>query len=329
MGYQKNMLIRTSLSDVGDERVHGSYCASPDMIIHSPVNNPQEVFGSNYGSDPNEKIDQSSKTNMIYTRVKSMNAGALKGYIRLYRANASLFMNTDQWKNNKLKTPQNMEYTVVTTSKNGDIAVGNDIFVVDGTQPNFCMVGIVSSSKEETVPNKFNTYSDFTTWVHGNRCVAVRNFSLTSSGVKNDYESLYFFANPESKARLGSILVEASGLPKGTIFGLENTSLGMKKESTFDPDSLITKQVTDSAFIEAGFQGYVKIYARLPKGQVWPASASLTTSFFISADPQEEMIRFALPAKEVLLDISRLDTLGTNNAVGKLVKVGFCETKFV
>lgn len=329
MGYQKNMLFRTSLKDVGDEKEHGSYCASPDMIVHSAVSNPQKTFSENYNSDPNEQIDQKSKTNMIYTRVKSMQDGASTGYIRLYRAKSSLFMNSDQWKNNKLKTPQNMEYVTVTTAKNGDIAVGNDILVVDGTQPNFCMVGIVNDSKEETVPNKFSTYNDFIMWVHGNRCVAVRNFSLTSSGVKNDYESLYFFTNPENKARLGSILVEASGLPKGTVFGLENTALGMKKESTFDPDSSITNQVTDSAFIEAGFQGYAKIYARLPQGQTWPVSASLITSFYISSEANEEMVQFAQPAERVFLDRSRLNSLGSNDAVGKLVKVGFCETKFV
>lgn len=329
MGYQKNMLFRTSLKDVGDEKEHGSYCSSPDMIVHSAVSNPQATFSSNYDSDPNEKINVQSKANMIYTRVKSMQDGAATGYIRLYRANASLFMNSDQWKNNKLTTPQNMEYVTVTTAKKGDIAVGNDIFVVDGTEPNFCMVGIVNDSKEETVPNKFSTYNDFVMWVHGNRCVAVRNFSLMSSGVKNDIDSLYYFANPENKARLGSIAVEASGLPAGTVFGLENTALGLKKEKEFDATPGAVNVVTDSAYIEAGFQGYARIYGRVPQGQTWPESGILTTKFYISTDADEEMLRFAEPAKKVLFDTSKLDSLGTNNDVGKLVKVGFCEIKFI
>lgn len=330
MGYQKKMLIRTSLDDVGNEVVHGSYCSSPDMITHALVTDPKVAFSGNYSSDPNQKINQTSKTNLIYTRVKGMQdtEETLTGYIRIYRASCSLFMNTDQWKNNKLKTPKGVEYAMVTTAKNGDIAVGDDVLVVDGTQPNFCMVGIINNSKEETLPNKFKTYNDFVNWVHGNRCVAVRNFSLETSGVPNDYENLYAISNPENEARLVAILLEASGLPKDTVFGLVNESLKIENESQFDPDSFITQQVTASAFLESGFQGYVKTYARLPEGQKWPESASLITTLWVSAKEKEEMIRFSLPVDQVLLDRSSLDSTGSN-AAGRLVRVGFCETKFV
>lgn len=331
MAYQRSMLFRDSLDDTGDAGRHGSYCSSPDMIVHSLVKNPQAAFGANYDSDPNEKVDNSSRANPIYTRVKGMQASpeTVTGYIRLYRANASLFMNTDQWKNNKLRTPNGREYVTVTAEKNGDIAVGDDILVVDGTKPNFCMVGIVNDSEQETLPGVFSSYSDFVKWVHTERCVAVRNFSLQSSGQVYDYESLYHFANPESRSRLCSILVEASGLPKGTVFGLANADAGLQKETVFDPDNPAKWQVTDSAFLEGAFDGYVKIYARLPQGQVWPASAYIVTTFWINADEKEEMARFARPAHEVLLDRESLERLGAGNGAGRLVKVGFCETLYL
>lgn len=330
MAYQTKMLFRDSLDDIGDRSGHGSYCSSPDMIVHSLVKNPQSAFGTNYSSDPNERIDTSSRTNAIYTRVKSMQGadGMTNGYIRVYRANSSLFMNTDQWKNNKLRTPDGKEYVTVSTARNGEIAIGNDILVVDGTKPNFCMVGIVNDSVQETLPNKFSRYSDFVMWVHNERSVAVRNFSLCNSGQKYDSESLYAFSNPESKARLGSILVEASGLPRGTVFGLVNTDVGLNKSVVFDPGNPAKRQVTDSAFLEAGLSGYVKIYAKLPEGQIWPARASLVTTFWIGAEEMEEMVQFARPVHQVLLDKSALDSLDRGNG-GRLVKVGFCETLYV
>ena len=331
MAYQTKMLFRTSLQDIGDMSGHGSYCSSPDMIVHSLVKNPQSEFGTNYDKDPNEKVDVSSRTNTIYTRVKSMqeSSGATTGYIRLYRASMSLFMNTDQWKDNKLRTPDGKEYVIVTSTENGEIAVGDGVLVVDGTKPHFCMVGIVNDSEQETLPNRFSSYDDFVMRVHSERCVAVRNFSLQNSGQKYDYESLYYFTNPESRARLGTILVEASGLPKRTVFGLVNKDIGMDKWTEFDPDNPAKRQVTDSAFLEEGFNGYVKIYARLPQGQVWPVSASLVTTFWISADEKEKMLQFARPVHQVLLNRSAFESLDRSNGNGRLVKVGFCETLYI
>lgn len=331
MPYQRKMLFRDSLDDIGDANHHGSYCASPDMIVHSLVADPQSSFGTNYNSDPNERVDRGSRTNAIYTRVKSLQDSeeTMTGYIRLYRAQMSLFMNTDQWKNNGLRTPKGKEYVTVTTAKNGEIAVGDDILVVDGTKPYFCMVGIVNDSDQETLPENFSSYNDFVMWVRRERCVAVRNFSLENSGRAPEYETLYHISNPENRGRLGSILVEASGLPKGTIIGLENKDLGIGKSVAFNPDVEGKKQVTDSAYLEAGFDGYVKIYAYLPQGLVWPAGAAIVTTFWVSAEEKEKMMQFARPVNRVLMDGSSLEKIGTGINGGKLVKVGYCKTLYI
>lgn len=302
------------------------------MIAHALVDHPQEEFSGNYTKDPNQKIDKSSRTNTIYIRVKSMQGADenVEGYVRLYRANCSLFMNTDKWKNNKLFTPKGKSYVKVTTQKNSDISVGDDVLVVDGRQPNFCMVGIVNDSADETLPNVFDSYSAFVSWVHSERCVAVRNFSLEISGTSNDYEILYNFSNPENRFRLGSILIEASNLPKGTVYGLVNDAMGMNKSDIYDPDDENTKQVTDSAFLRASFDGYVKIYARVPAGAVWPADAVLETSFWISAEDGEDMLRFAQPAENVLMNTDSLMRCCENNGnPGRLVKVGSCVTMYI
>ena len=70
MGYQNNILIRTSL---GDEGVIGkrkfSY-QSPDMIAHTQVENPDEYFKENYDKDVNMALDKNSGTNFVYVRGK-------------------------------------------------------------------------------------------------------------------------------------------------------------------------------------------------------------------------------------------------------------------
>lgn len=333
MGYQRNMLLRTSLSDVGDLKGHGSYYSSPDMIAHPLVNNPQDEFGSeaSYKKDPSQSLDQSSRTNTIYTRVKSMQeaAGTVTGYIRMYRANASLFMNTDLWKDNKLFTPKGKDYVKVVTQNNGDIVVGDDVFTVDGTKPNFCMVGIVNDSTEEELPKNFSNISDFIVWVHSERCVAVRNFTYLSSGILNDYESLYSISNPENKSRLGALELKISGLPEGTIFGMSNEALQVNKSSTYDPDDSSTETITDAFMMEAGYEGYIEVYARLPKGTVWPPNASLITTFWVAALAQEEMIQFAVPAENILLETNVLNSFRQQSSTGVLVKAGECAVMFV
>lgn len=333
MGYQRDMLFRTSLDDKGDQDGHGSYCSSPDMIAHSMVNNPRNEFGTaaSYSKDLSQPLDRSNRTNTIYTRVKSMQkeAGAVTGYIRMYRANASLFMNTDLWKNNKLSTPKGKDYVKVDTKKNGDIVVGDDVFTVDGTKPNFCMVGIVNDSIEETLPNNFSTYNDFVVWVHSKRCVAVRNFSYLQSGTLNDYESLYSISNPEDESRLGALQLRAGGLPKGTVFGMSNEALQVNKSRIYDPNDPSTETVTDAFMMGANYSGYIKVYARLPAGIVWPPEAYLEISFLVSANVQEEMTQFAIPAQNILLETNVLNSFRKQSTTGTLVKVGECKTMFV
>lgn len=328
MGYQNNFLFRDDLRDTGVHGHNGSYCSSPDMIVHKLVNNPQAEFGSNsYNNDPSQGVDRSSMTNPVYTRVKSMQnaSGLVKGYIRLYRANSSLFMHPSQWRENKLFTPQGRDYIEIASQNKDDVIVGDDIFSLDGTKENYCIVGIVNDSTAETIPQNFTNYNDFCIWVRGTRSVSVRNFWLEDSGTYNDLENLYSIANPEQSARLGSILVTGYNLPRGTTFGLVNEALNMNKSMVFDPDDITKQTVSDSAYIPGGYSGYVKIYAKLPSGAVWPVNGRLETTFYIAANNNEEMMQFALPVESIINDVRSLEKFGSP---GRLVQVGNCQVMF-
>lgn len=58
MGYQNNLLIRTSLSDEGVIGKRKFSYQSPDMIVHTQVQNPDEYFKENYDKDVTMPLDK-------------------------------------------------------------------------------------------------------------------------------------------------------------------------------------------------------------------------------------------------------------------------------
>jgi hypothetical protein len=327
MAYQNNFLLRESLSDNGNPINHGSYCSSPDIISHEFVNDPQKEFAANYKSDPNQPINQKSKTNPVYTRAMSKQtaSGMTKGYIRLYRADVSLFLNSDQWRKNPLYTQKGDSYVTISSQKAGDIAIGNDIFVLDGTQKNYCIVGIVNDSTVETVPDNFKTIEDFILWVHTNPAVAARNFSLVKSGDKNDLEQIYNIDNTLTSATLCTVSVDAENVPDGTVFGLENTALKLDKSETFYAADELSHQVSDSSTWPANYKGYIRVYARLKNGETWPPDAKLIMNYYVAVKIDEKIAAYGHDPETLIRDRK---TLATISAPGKLVRVGECTLKF-
>jgi hypothetical protein len=236
-------------------------------------------------------------------------------------------MNADQWRNNRLITPQGGQYVTVSATQKGDISVGNDIFQIDGTQPNFCLVAIVNDSTSETIPANFTTYNDFVLWVHRNTAVTVRNFSVLNSGTRNDYEILYLIENPESDIRIGAIEVKARNLPNGTTFGIKCQILRMDKSSVYNSSDPTSAQIAEAGNIPPNFSNYVQIYGRLPSGGTWPENAELETSFYINSvgNKNELMYEFGVEPDTVLKDVNSLNSIG---APGRLVRVGNCSTIF-
>jgi hypothetical protein len=328
MAYQNKLLLRVSLDDDGTPIDHGSYSQSPDIISHALVNDPQKEFGANYASDPNQAINKNSKTNPVYARVKSLQPAneLVSGYVRLYRASASLFLNSDQWRNNPLYTPQGKTYVTVSAQKAGDVSVGNDTFMLDGTQQNYCIVGIVNDSTAETVPEEFNLISDFIMWVHTNPAVGVRNFRLISSGTANDYEALIKIINPENNARSFMIKVHAENLPDGTVFGMENTALKLNKSGVFYESDELSHDVLDASVWPANYDGYLRVYAKLPTGAKWPSDARFTVEYYVAANLDEAMAVYGFAPEEITSDPSVLSALP---AAGKLVLVGECSVEFI
>jgi hypothetical protein len=325
MAYQNGFLLRTSMNDVGSVPGHGSYYSSPDIICHEMVSNPQEYFKNNYSKDPNQPAKTSSLTNTLYTRAKNLQNGSRTGYLRLYRARSSLFMNTDQWSSNKLFAPKGSGYVTLIASDKNEISVADDLFSMNGSMSDFCLVGIINTDKSETLPQNFNSYNDFIMWVHSNTGVSVRNLAVDASGTRNDKEYLYNIYNPESVVRSGLVVVKANKLPNGTVYGIKNESLGINVFKTYDNNNPISKEVSTSVTLPDNYQGYVKTYAKVSLGQTWPQDGEVNTEFYIVSYASEEMEKFGQVVNEIILSKEER-TLFANS--GRLVRIGSCGFTF-
>jgi hypothetical protein len=333
MAYQNKLLLRSYLGDDGTNSSHGSYCASPDIISHTLVADARAAFGTAdaYAQNLNQALDWSSRTNPVYVRAKSLQGGDIRGYLRLYRASASLFMNTDQWKNNKLLTPNGDETVTFSTTALGGISVGSDIFQLDGTQDNYCIVGIINeTASAETLPENFSNYDDFISWVHEHPAVAVRNFFVNNSGNVNNYEILLKVENPEGVPVSQMIQVEAENLPINSVFGISSSAVPeLNKTETFTASGGNRQIMAAAASLPANFSGYVKIFAKAPNGSAWGDNARVMPSQWVTSTPEQNMYQYGATLKGFALDSKALAFMERvaqeKNAPLKLVRVGDCD----
>ncbi|MFR7737801.1 MAG: hypothetical protein ACLU0V_09290, partial [Eggerthella lenta] len=102
MAYQNKLLFRDDTNDDGSTPSHGGTYQSPDIISHDQIADPQTELSGSYARDVNQQVSSGSKTNFVYTRVKSLDSTPQEGYLRLYRAGVSLFMTPSVWRGNAM-----------------------------------------------------------------------------------------------------------------------------------------------------------------------------------------------------------------------------------
>lgn len=324
MSVYDGLFMRDALEDNGTVPSPGFYYMSPDIICHSQVADPQTFFINNYNSDPNQPVELGSAINFIYARAKNLSDSSLSGYIHVYRSSSSLFMTPGIWKNNALQTLAGASYLTLNNVASGQIAVGNDHFVMEAVKSNlFCMVGIASTEINPVIPDDFSSYSDFILWVRQNQNVCVRNFSLTNNYPDRNYERLDSFSNPENKDVPAMFKVTATNLPAGTIFGIQCAPLNIDKSQNVNDGTILT----DSGMCPANFEGTVTTYATLPSGiSQWPDNARLEVEVYIGLDLNTPAAIYAEPWDNLPLKRHEIPYLQSN---GILVRLGYCGTEFI
>lgn len=318
-------LIRDSLNDTGVVPSPGYPYYSPDVIAHAQVANPQGFFTANYSSDPNEAVQLGSRLNPVYVRAKNLSTKTLNGYISVFRANPSLFLTPSVWKNNPLKTASGQTYVPLTplTAPN-TVAVGQEPLYLDATVNNlFCVVGIVSTTPQPTIPADFKTYSEYIEWVTKNQNVCGRNLNLVRNFPKRSFERLEGFSNPSSEAVPTLFKVEIKGgtLPAGTTFGLQCAPLNLNVSWNISQGPI----QTTSGMTPPNFNGTVTTWATLPSGG-WPNGVSIETAVYVGVDHEDPVASLATPFEELAVSPEEIEGLPAN---GKLVRLGNVETLFV
>lgn len=323
MAYQNDLLFRTFPDDTGKEHYKLTY-SSPDIISHEQVPDPSRFFTGNYQTDPNQPANKQLKTNLIYTRVKNYRNlnEPIVGYIRLYKSCTSLYLNPESWSKNRLSTPRGKSYVRVETLPGEKIGVAEDLFVIDGTSnPSFCLLGIVNTDTSETIP-EVGGYTDYLEWIHSNPAVCARNLSVVSAGSKEDSAELYYYCNPEDHDVPVTFVFSGFNLPDKTLIGITCEALKLSREKSVDSSECnIELKVT----VPAGYKGYLKAYASLPAGAVWPANARTSIGSHLDAKPSDRIFRFGV-SPSLVLNSRKL--LSSYNSENRLVLLGECGVVF-
>lgn len=328
MAIINQVLFRDDIGDKGEQPSHGSYCGSPDIIVHKDVSDPDTYFKNNYNEYVTEAVDRKSRINYIYTRVKNLTSSEVKGRIQVYASRASLFMTPSIWLDNILYTPEdpsgNKNNYVNFDAQKESIAVGSSPLILSGVDNNnFCLVGIACDEKGPEIQGDFKSYSDFVCWVRDNKGVCVRNMSAQNISTLKDYEGSYSLENPYSTEPPAAMLnIIASDVLVGTVYGVECQALGICQEWTARSTNARNGIVIN---LPAGFNGVVKVYAKLPSGQsVWPVKARVRMESWIGMTAAEKAFCYGRGIHEFLHNCDDLRFMDFANGGGKLVKIGEC-----
>ena len=324
MGYNNNVLIRDDLGDDGSFPSHGSYCSSPDIICHEQVADPQASFATSdaYAADQNEAVRGGSASNCIYVRARNLSGARQTAYLRLYRANASLFMRPSLWRDNRMSTLEGSARQRVDLAGSSIVAAGSPFMLNAQASYNYYLVGIANDSTDETVPEDFSSYNDFCVWVRQTPAVGVRNLWCVGTPATS-FETNYAFSNPEARERLVAFTVKWSGVPTGTEISFTCAPLGISVSwVTTGRD----EEKPAAGMVPAGFDGFATAAAVLPSGESrWPDDARIDISAYIAMEPQEEAYRFGVPFNAVP---GAAQALARFDAIGRLVSVGECAIVF-
>jgi len=317
-------LFRDSTRDTGTVPSPGYPYYSPDIIGHAQVADPATFFTGNYASDPNQPIQHGSAVNYVYVRAKNLSGTTKNGYyVTVYRSNPSLFMNTNVWKNDPLKTQDGKAFVSLPTTATDQVAVGTAPFLLDATTSNrFCVIGMVTPTSTPGIPAPFTTYDAYITWQRTNQNICGRNLHLAYDFPTRNYEQLDEFSNPETVAVPSLFQVTIHGtLPANSTFGLTCVPLGLSTSWNVNAGNVQTA----SAMTPASFNGNVTTWATL-SGGTWPSDTWIETIVYVGVSETAESSIYA-EQEWAQLGGRVPETLDAGRP--RLVRVGNCATRFV
>lgn len=269
----EKILLRDNSNDDGTRVTNLSY-SSPDIITHSQVTDPKSFFTDNYTSDPNEAVGMQNDS-YIYVRVKNIGDAASQPiYVNLYANHLSLYMNPQNWENNRISTIRKNQYSTIDVLAANEIGVTDDYFLFHRPDyGNSCFVAVAGSE-----PNPdftwISSWPQYVDWVTRNANVATRNMVTYTEKQVKQYEEQLNLSNPYATPALFMITVEANGqVPDGTKYGIESGAFDIQHEETC---SSTNRKFSVTTTLQPGQDDYITFYGALQNASsAWPEGASL------------------------------------------------------
>lgn len=319
----KELLMRDNLSDTGSVPSIGSMYNSPDLIVHEQIEDPYSFFIESYNKDVNQPLDIHSHVNLIYVRVKNLSNVPKIAYIHLYAANASLFLNTSEWITNKLKTAEGVDYVQTDVIQPGEIGVGKVPFVFNAlSDHNYCHIGyVLDSPNEPDIPSDFKDYEEYSTWLHGNTNICMRNFTLID-GPRYYLENSCGYSNPKNQDISGIFEFQLGGkFPANTEIVFISKQLGIEKKIVLEKDITQYSDVI-KAVIPSNSIGVVILKVSLPLGYEGEKGAYAALLFYVIGNGKK-----LLHPKNQELSVINISPM-FKEQYGSLIKVGQCTVAF-
>lgn len=323
----KVLLMRDSLSDQGQIPSPGSYCSSPDLIVHDQVADPQNFFKANYNQDVNQSIDRGSGVNFIYARVKNLSTtDTLTAYVHLYASNASLFMTPSRWKNNRVCSAKGEPVIETMPIAPGEIGVVKEPFIFNAkSMGNYCHVGyVLKDAGTPDIPDSFASYSEFVVWMQGNTHICLRNFR-TLGGRRTDFDQISEFSNPSStEERVGTFNIQLVGrFPVGTQVQVKCAAIGLCESRQVTTVQNMT-QFPVGCIVPPGISAYLTTSIFLPSEAGWPTGATLRVVFYVSESVEGVAFKHSVPMTLLGVPVNAPHLFRSE---GRLIKVGECSTR--
>ncbi len=322
---QDGFLMRDSLDDTGVVPSPPLSWASPDLICHQQVSDPQTVFGTaaSYASDPNQVASQGSRYNRVYARAKNLGQDKTGCFISVFQAGPSLFMHPNLWRNHVLQTADGETSLPLESVGPGEIGVCKKPFLLDLIgETHVCLVGVVSKGPNPALPKKFSDPDDYGRWVRKHPNVCSRNIHPVLNYRARNYESLYHFENPYVQKTRYLFVVEIEGtLPPNTELGLVCRPIGLDKSWRLGDDP----QKATSLMV-GSFNGAITTWVTLPRDQPhWPNGVAIVTSALVERPLDSPLAKYA---QQDRLKLDRLPP-EIREEMRNPVLLGVCASRFI
>jgi hypothetical protein len=298
MATYSGLLIRDNFDDHGGTPTGGNIWTSPDIVPYgTDLLTGSQAISTYNGPDIGKPIVNRSSNN-VFLRAMNISAQTMRGTVKLFYADASLFLLPSTWQPvivpvaaNNLASAANMSSLDIPA--NG-IALSQAPFTLGGvpTNAHYCFIAVVNNAGLPfVVPQSFASNADFNLWVENNPNVAYRNIVLNSGSV-SDVTMYSTFGNDNPVPSTMYFSMVGYRLPANTAWRAAcadaRLSVPFTANGFFSSAGTAATQLAIPAHIDGTTGNALMSMAftfTAPSGQAFPKEAKVIVTYYQSPEP--------------------------------------------